>query len=231
MASREDALAELRTLFASLRLPSSLVDWAWNELVQGKSQTEVMLDIEQTSEFGNRFPGIALARQHGVTPLTPAEYVTYETTAAENARRYGLPDEFWQVGNPAFDNRLANAMANGVSARQYVERLDNGFAKVADAPNEVREGFARLFGVRGDAALATVYLDPANAQTHLERMAGAAEVAGTGDRFGIQVDQSRAFDLAAYDFSRDQLQSGFGTLADQEQLFQERTNRANKTRE
>jgi hypothetical protein len=221
--AREDAYAELTQLFNTLGLPSTLAAWAWDRIVAGKSQTEILLEIEQTQEFKNRFKGIQAARDAGITPLSPAEYIAYEAAAGETARRYGLSEEFYQVGNAGFDDRLAAAMANGVSARQYLERLNDGFARVSDGPTEIREGFRRLYGVAGDAALATVFLDPENAQATLERMAAAAEISGTGGRFGLDVGRQRAEELGAYDLELDELRRGYGELADVDELFDERT--------
>src|SRR5437867_2701415 len=94
MAIMDDAFASLKDLLDRYGLPS-LTDWAWQQLVGGKSEAEITLSLYDQPAFQQRFPAIAARRASGLNAITPAEYVSYETQARQMFQAAGFPPSFY----------------------------------------------------------------------------------------------------------------------------------------
>lgn len=211
-----DALARLKQLFASYGLPDSLGDWAWEQLQQGSSEDEVTLSLYDRPEFKTRFPAIAQRVQSGLAPISPSEYIAYERQFRQLMSQAGLPPGFYDSNDD-----MTGFIANDVSLAELSARVQSGFIAVKEAPQEVRDEFARLFGVDGDAALASFVLDRNRSTTELGKVIATATAAGVGWSYGMRLDMKTASWLGDKGKSAYELQQGFGKIQGMSDLFDE----------
>lgn len=216
---QRDALARLREIFRSYDLPDSLADWAWQQLVAGRSENEILLDFYVPGNaaydaFSARFPQIFRRQERGVDPISPADVLNYERTLNQEMSRMG-------IGNFFSRDLVARLMGDyDVSMRESQERLYEGFAEVAFHP-ETRTAFQSYYGVQGDQALAAFFLDPEQTLPELERMANAAMVGGLGMNFDVHLKRDRAMQVADLGYDRAQAQRGFMEVDEMSPLYDE----------
>lgn len=211
-----DAYQYLAEIFSRYGL-NTLTSWARTQLEQGSSPDQVMLDLYNTPEFKQRFPAIEQRRQKGLSPITPEDYIRYEETARDVFRRAGMPPSFYSDKND-----YTNLIANDVSPKELEDRVMEGFKRVQNADPSVREAFGKFFGVKGDSALAALFIDPKRAATTLEEQARMAEVAGAGAMaLGGWLTKDRAGQIVRAGVTAEEARSGFQRLGQIQGLFTE----------
>jgi len=206
----KDAFATLKGILDRYGL-GSLADWAWDQIVQGNTPNQILQSLRDRPEYKQRFAGMDMRRQNGLAPMSEEEYIASESQIADYLQRAGLPKNFYDT--PDDFAKLIGSFAN---VAQVADRVEKGFMQVTQAPKEVRDEFARWFGVQGDAALAAFFLDPDKAEPALEKMAAQARIGGSGLRQGLDVTQGFAGDLADMGLSDQQVLAGMqqaGTLS------------------
>lgn len=215
--TQRDNLAIFQQLFQDFDIPGaeSLAQWAWGELVAGKSRNEIMLQLHQRPEFLDRFKVIAEQRQAGVTPMTPAEVLEWERSARGIMRAAGMPAGFYDSPDD-----FTEMMVNGWSVIELRQVVDEGFVRVAYNP-EARDYMRDVLGVDGDAALAALYLDAEKALPQLERMTTQVEIGGVGSTFGLDLSLGRAGQLADAGVTRGAMRQGLMRLDGERSLFTE----------
>lgn len=210
-----DALGRLGLLLQQYGL-SGMLDWVRGKLIAGASEAEISLELYDQPAFKARFPVIEARRAAGLTPVSVAEVLEYETRGRELMRQAGL------TGNQfTSSSYLQGLMGQDVSLSEVQERLQDGLLRVQNAPAEVRTVFGSYFGTNGDAALAQLFLDPERALPELEKMAATAVAGGIGQRFGVQIAQGIAREIADTGASDAAIWQGFATLDSMRDLFRE----------
>lgn len=177
----------------------SLGQWAWDRYRELGGGTDAMnvitLELTKRPEFEARFPLIAERAKLGLSPISPADYVHYEQGLNQMFVQYGVP---FDRSSPLFNEYVGKLLRADKSLTEIQGDIANGFARVANAPQSVRDFMADNFGARGDAALAAVYLDPELSQPELDRITQAAMLGGTGRQFGVALSKDQALDLAQH---------------------------------
>ena len=220
--NRRDAEAYISSVFKMFGLPDSLNKWAFELIKAGASADKVLLDLYDRPEFNQRFPAIKEMRDRGLNPPNPQQYIEYENTAREIAHKAGLPPGF--LG----DKQMTALISGQVSPSELQGRIDEGYAKVRDADPAVREAFRSYFGVNGDQALATYFLDPEHGATILEEQVRMAEIAGIGHEWvGGWLTAGRSAKLAENGVTAEQARAGFEQIAAMEPLFRETVSERN----
>jgi hypothetical protein len=212
---QNDAFAYISDLLSSYGLPG-LSDWAWDQIVQGSSSDQIIQSMRQQPEYAARFPGMALRRAAGLNAISEGEYVSYERQAQQLMRAAGMPAGFWDTPED-----FAKLIGNDVSVNELNQRITNAYLRVATAPAEVRSAFTNFFGPDGDVAFAAYFLDPDRAMPLLDKAVTEAEIAGTGARFGVGIDEAMAGRLADIGVNLGSANQGFGQLAQRASLFDE----------
>ena len=212
-SSQQDAWAQLQQTLQSYGFSGSdlqaLVQFAQQQIIAGNSQQQVILNLEQTPQFQQRFPAIGKLAQQGVA-ISPAEYISLEQQYAQLEQAAGLPKNF-----ASFDNLIANQ----VSPSEYADRINKGYLAVSTAPPETIKAMQDYYGVT-HGQLAAYFLDPAKAEPILLQQAQAAQIGGASAASGFgQVSQDQAMRLAQQGVSYAQAQQGFQQLSQQSQLF------------
>lgn len=211
-AAQRDALSLIRDTLSQYGLPDSLAAWAWSEIQAGKGNAEILLDLRQRPEFKARFPAIDAREKAGLPPLSPAEYVSYEQTAAQMFRAAGLPEGFYDSPDD-----FTKFLTNDVSVKELSDRVDLARQAAFQAPQEVRDALRRI-GV-GDGDMTAYFLDETRAVPLLQRNLAAAGIAGAARRTGVGTSLEQDFRLADLGVSAEQAQAGFSALGQQRELF------------
>lgn len=213
-AAQQDALAKLTVILNQYGL-GSLADWVRQKLVDGASDSTILLELYDQPAFKARFPAIAARREQGMNAMTPAEILAYETQAQQLFHMAGLPASF---GDPANVQKL---IGENVSIAELSARIENGYLKVANAPKAVTDAFRKYFGVNGHNAMVALFLDPQNSLPELEKMAMTAYVGGIGSTFGVNLAMQRAKQVADTGLSEAAIWAGFRQLDTLSPLFAE----------
>lgn len=198
--------------------------WLWQQVVQGiTTEDELLINLQQTTEFQERFPVIAFQQQENAAGrptlvMRPDQILAYEEAVVDAMRRAGMPTWF-------YDNRVEDVqglMMRGLSPDAIIERVNTAYEYVAAAPVEVRQKFDEFYGAgQSDAALAAYILDPARTLASLERAQRSATVAGLGQRLGVGVSQQRAERIADMGVTESSIQQGLTQVAELGGLYQE----------
>lgn len=182
---QEDNRTILNAWLGNFKL-GSLGDTVVNWIIQGYSPDRIKLEITNTNEFKQEFPEYEVAIQKG-TPMTPGEILSYRDTVTQLFRDYNLPTGFYDQKEDFVD-----LISKGLSGPELVTRIEQGYTRVAGAPQEVKDVFNEYFGVKGDAMLATFYLDPARGGKFLADAATQAEIGGAASQYGFDFNQAEA---------------------------------------
>lgn len=212
-ARQRDAKARILSVLAEYGL-ESLADFVWQQIMQGKSDAEVLQDIRNTPEFKKRFPAIETRNKRGLAPISPGEYVAYERQARQIMRAAGIPEGFYD-GQDDFTGFLDR----DVSISELNDRIQMGKQAAFEAPADVRAALQRDYGV-SEGGLTAFFLDPDRAQPLLEKQYRAAQIGGAATRTGFGATTREQNErLATLGVTVGQAQEGFGVLGDSRELF------------
>lgn len=211
--TQRDAFATLQQTLNTYGL-GALAHWAWNEIVNGASNSQVLLDMYQQQPFKDRFGAIFDRQAKGLPALSPADVINYEAKASELMKAAGIPAGFWD--SPSDFRKL---LANDVGIDELGQRIDLAVTAAYQMPKEVRDVYARDYGL-GPGDWAANFLDPTQAEPLLKKRLMAAQIGGTALTTGYGAT-TRAQDerLAELGVTGGQAQQGFSTLAQSHELF------------
>lgn len=173
--------------------------WLWDKIKSGvDTAEELRAAVEQTDVWRNQYSVIVAQREQraqgkAVQVMTPEEVQAYRGTAAALMRQYGLPSWFYDQASDFNDLILA-----GVSPRELEDRIGNAYNVVANMDPKIKQSFSNFYGVQGDAAIASYFLDPDKTQAQLDRVARASYAGGIAKAYGFDLSKDRAeyFSLA-----------------------------------
>lgn len=194
--------------------------WVWDQIVANKGAAGILLDMEQTAPFQQKFGIITQLReqatkQPGIHVPTPGEVLSYRETVSATMRAADLPSWFYDEQSD-FDS----LMLKGLSAAAIEEHLGESWQRVQKAPPEVRTAFQDFYGVAaGDSALAAFFLDPAHTTAKLGVATRAAYTAGKGSTLGITVGMETAEAIAKMGLSDEQISAGLSQVAGMSSLY------------
>lgn len=208
-----DAFAYLVNILNSYGL-GDLAQWAWGELVAGKTQSQVILDLYGTQQFKDAFPEIGLRQQNGLPPVSVADVLNYRDSAAQIFHAAGLPADYWKG-----TDLITQAIAGDVSLNELQQRVQNAAYAVNQMPDAVKDAALRYYGMTaGDWARS--FLDLNTPEDKLAQQLLAAQIGGAGTLAGYGASRTSAERLAGEGVSYQQASQGFGDLAHKRQLFE-----------
>lgn len=221
--AQRDAHALLRETFARYGMGGeALATWALDQIISGKGVEQILLELEERPEFKAAFPEIEARRRKSaesgvqLAPISPAEILEYRTQAKALMASYGLPANFYSQNEDFFD-----LIVGDTSMAELNDRLDTAAKRVVHAPPEIREVFSDMFGVAGEQALYTLFVDVDRGLPSLEEMAQTAEAGGAARRFGFGITRAEAELMASYNIDYEQAVQGFAKLNENKGLFDE----------
>lgn len=169
----------------------SLDTWAFDQLKQNKTWNEIHIAMQDTAEYRARFPVMKELQDAG-RGISEGYYKSYEEAARSLSKQYNIPYEMYST-----PEAIGKLLRNNVDPTVLAQRFNRAAYAAFQAPEEVRQGYANLYGLNSQGALISTYLDADKAQPILENMAGAAAVAGAAYRAGTSADLAEAQRLAA----------------------------------
>jgi hypothetical protein len=178
---------------------ANLSDWAWQTYIGGGGDATglaaVQAQLPQTAEYKARFPAIDARTKAGLPAITPADYINYENTIRQAFNQYGL---HLPTTGSNFNDLITELLTKDISANEVVtDRIGKAFSDVENAPPQVRAAAAQLWGIHGDNALASTFLDPNRSAPQLQKLSEAMQTAGYAQMYGFDITRGRAEDLAA----------------------------------
>lgn len=193
----------------------SLYDQAWAMKAAGASDESIVSWIRTTDVYKQRFAGNVQRQAAGLTPLSEAEYLSYEDQARQMMRTAGLPAGFYDAPED-----FANFIGKDVSVSELNTRVQDANQLLNQAPPEYRQQLQQLYGVDNGAMTAYI-LDPDKALPAIEQQIRAAGTAGIAQIAGYgQLTRQQAEMVAQLTGSEAQARQGFADLANKRFLLQ-----------
>jgi hypothetical protein len=210
--TQPDALAYIRELLESYGL-GSLADWAWEQIVAGASEAEVIQRLRERPEYQARFPGMAERRARGLPAISEAEYIAYERQAIQMFRAAGLPEGFYDSPDD-----FARLIGQDVSVAELSQRVQLYEQAVYREPPEVLAEAERFGLDTGD--LVAAMIDPDRALPLLQKKVDAAQRSAAAQIAGFgSLTENEATRVVELGVSQEQAAQGFSGLAAQAELF------------
>lgn len=172
--------------------------WLWDQIVSGTdSEAGLQLALEQTSVYQQRYGVITRMRAEAasgkpVVVPTISQVREYETNAAAMMRQAGFPPWFYD----SYEDVQGLLEAN-ISLSELEQRVGQSWDLVHNTDPAIQQAFQDFYGVAGDAALASFYLDPDKTISQLERASRAAYAGGMGKTLGLNLDKTLSERIAS----------------------------------
>lgn len=208
-STQQSAFATLTSLLNEFGL-SSLTDQVKQWIVGGTTDSStLMLNLQQTNEWKQRFKGNEMLAAQGLGVLSPAEYLATERSYAQVMRNYGLPEGFYD--DPA---DFAKWIGNNVSAAELQQRV-SAYSDLANREDPAIVQQLKSMGMtQGD--LLAYMMDPGRATPLIQRQYQTALLGGAARRAGLDgsaIDNNYLDQLAGQGITEQQAATGYGQIA------------------
>lgn len=205
-----DAVVALQRLFRSYGL-AELSDDIVNFIQQGYSADTVALMLQDTASYKKRFAGNDARRRAGLPVLSPAEYLSVESSYRQVMESAGLPPKFYDSPKD-----FAKWIGDDVSPTEIKSRVDSAVKLVDAVDPEIRREFRRWYS---DGEMYAYALDRKRTAEILDRQVRAAEVGMNLRRSGVDVGRLTAERIGALGIEGGAQQQGAAQAAQYEQGF------------
>ena len=125
---QQNAIATIRGVLEQYGL-NSLYNRIVGFIQDGYDENAIMILIRTTPEYKQRFPAMEALAAKG-RAISEAQYISYEQTASNLERRYGLPQGMLM-------SNVTNLLTNEVSAAELNDRVLLASAASIQAPQEI----------------------------------------------------------------------------------------------
>lgn len=193
---QRNAAQAVLTLFAQYGLESlagKVIDFAKS----GYSSDTITLMLQETPEYKKRFSANDERIKKGLAPLSPSEYLATERAYRQVMQSSGLPAGFYDSTDD-----FKGFIAADVAPQEVQQRIKTATDFVNSVPQEVRNQFNEWYTTGDMIAYA---LDPAKATALVEKSMSAANIAGRGDQYGLNISQAAAERAASLGLSQEQI--------------------------
>ena len=205
MAERVERSKILADRFTKYNL-ASLAPKIKELAINGANEATIMLELQETEEYQQRFKANQERIKKGLAVLNPAEYLNVEDGYRQVLRAYGLR----QFDT---DDYVSKFIANDVSPTEFSNRVVTAVQRVQNADPAISKQLRDYYGI-GQQDLVAYALDPEQQFQKIERQVAAAEVGAAAARQGLTAGVSVAEQLAAQGVSQAEAQKGYATIAD-----------------
>lgn len=179
-----------------------------------EDQTRLRLFLMEQPEFKARFPALETLRNKQ-RAISPEQYIELEKSYLGIMRSAGLTQEFFD--NP---NDFNDLIANEVTPDEFRTRIQDGYNRVANTSPLVRQAFRNYFGIQGDQALASFFIDPEKSAPALLKAAAAAEIGAAAYAQDMEIDVNYATKLAEQGVTYQQALEGMRRITQLSGLFE-----------
>jgi hypothetical protein len=204
---QRDAYAALNNLFASYGL-GSLAGKIFDYIQKGYSADTISILLQDTPEYKQRFAGNEARRQKGLPVLSPAEYLSTESSYRQLMRQAGLPAGFYDQPSD-----FSDFIGKDVSPTELKSRVDLASQATALASPEYKRALQQMYGL-DEGHITAYFLDADRALPTIQKQAAAAAIGAEALKRGLQVS-GKAEDYALAGVSSQQAAQAYGTIAQQ----------------
>lgn len=211
MAETTDAWAQLQEIFTRFGL-TGLDAFLKEQIVQGKTATEIYQQVRTTDTWKTRFAAILQRQQLGLPPISETDVVNYEKQITAIGQANGIPINTFT--RSYFDNLLVKDL----SADEFQARVTNFYVHLNQPDNaSTMSEIQRLYPTISSGTLFSYATNPAIGQANLDKELLAAQRAAAAKTTGYgELDRQTAEGLGV---SQSDAQRGFAQLAQQKSLF------------
>jgi hypothetical protein len=211
---QNNAYNEVKRYLTDFKL-DSLIEPLWKYVIDTgvNNDDQLWLWIQDRPEFHTRFPAFKKLQEQG-RAISPASYIEAEKAYERVMRAANIPATFFDKADDFTDLIVAD-----VSPAEFQSRVEQGYKRVAQSGDLIRNAFKSYFGVEGDAALAAFFIDPERSAPALERAVKSAEIQAAALATESSVNLSYASKLADMGVSYEQAMQGFQRLNTMRSLF------------
>ena len=202
--TQRDADARLQQLLDSFGL-GTLKSKVMAYLQEGMGEDSIMLQLQTTNEWKQRFAANEVRRKNGLPVLTPAEYISTERTYRQILQEAGVPTGFYDS-----QTDFQKFLENDLSPSELQGRVKAAADFVDQASPDQKALFSNWYS-HGD--MIAYALDPKKAAPLVGKQIQAASIGGIGAQQGLQVGQQTAEQLAAAGVTDQQARQGLGQAA------------------
>jgi hypothetical protein len=174
--------------------------------ISGATEATIMLELQETPEYQERFAANEQRRLKGLRVLTPAEYINIEDGYRQVLRAYGLK----QFDNDAY---IKQFIANDTSPTEFSNRVVTAVQRVQNADPAIVRQLKDYYGI-GVNDMVGYVLDPEQQFQKIERQIAASEIGVAAGRQGLKAGVSVAEQLAAQGVTEAEARKGYSTIAD-----------------
>jgi hypothetical protein len=203
-----DAYAALKSMFNSFGL-GSLAGKIYDYAKQGYGSDTISLLLQDTSEYKQRFAGNDARVKAGLPVLSPAEYLSVESSYRQVLQDAGLPKGFYD--NPA---DFTKWISQDVSPTEIKSRVDIATAEVTQFDSAAKQQLQQFYGV-SDKDLVAYALDRTRGVSLLQKQAATAQFSAEAARRGLTTDRARMEGYISMGLSQSQAAQGFQTVSEE----------------
>ena len=209
--SQRDAYVALSRLFDSFGL-GTLAPKIYDFVVQGYSADTISLLLQDTKEYKDRFAGNDARIKAGLPALSPAEYLSLESSYRQVLSSAGLPSGFYDSPSD-----FADWIGKDVSASEINQRVGDAVKAAQNTDPGYRSMLAQ-YGI-DDGGIAAYFLDTKRALPVLEQTFQSINIANAARTQGLTADKTRADQLASLGVTGDQAAGAYSQIADATKTF------------
>jgi hypothetical protein len=151
---------------------------------KGYNADTISLLLQDTPEFKQRFAGNEDRRKAGLPVLSPAEYLSTESSYRQIMQQAGLPPGFYDQPSD-----FRNFIGKDVSPTEIKQRTDLAVQNSTLANSATKEALKRMYGI-DENGIAAYFLDPERAAPLLQKQAAAAAIGGEALKRGLALSQN-----------------------------------------
>lgn len=204
---KRDAYEALTRLFASYGL-TSLAGKIFDYIQKGYSADTISILLQDTPEYKQRFAGNEQRKAKGLPVLSPAEYLSTESSYRQLMRQSGLPTGFYDQPSDFTD-----FISKDVSPTELKARVDLASQATALSSPAYKQALEKMYGLT-EGTLTAYFLDPDRALPIIQKQAAAATIGAEALKRGLDVS-ARAEEYALSGVTQQQAEQAYGTIAQQ----------------
>lgn len=205
--AQRDAYAALKNMFNSFGL-GTLAGKIFDYVKKGYSSDTVSILLQDTPEYKERFAGNELRKAKGLPVLSPAQYLSTESSYRQLMQQAGLPPGFYDQASD-----FNQFIGKDVSPSELSKRIDLASQTTSLASPELKQAMQKLYGI-DEGHLTAYFLDEERALPALQKQAAAAAIGAEALKRGLRVS-SKAEDYALSGVTATQAAQAYGTIAEQ----------------
>lgn len=202
-----DAYSLLHNLFGSYGL-GSLGGKIFDYIQKGYSADTISILLQDTPEYKQRFAGNEMRKKKGLPVLSPAEYLSVESSYRQLMKQAGLPEGFYDQASD-FNDFIGKDLA----PTEVKTRIDLASQATVLAQPAFKEALQKMYGLT-EGQITAYFLDEEKALPILQRQAAAATIGAEALKRGLQVS-TKSEDYALAGVTQQQAAQAYGSIAQQ----------------